>query len=128
MDTTQFFIQQETRRYESQCQSAIQRVDMAKTMWEVRRAADVSLPATLRAIRHIINRAGAGRVLEQKAEQKMGSILDAQLKEAASFSNMDERKAFLGRLRHKEWDALRGEFPILYRKADMEGQRLLAKP
>ncbi|KVP96425.1 hypothetical protein WJ97_11080 [Burkholderia ubonensis] len=126
MDAAQFFVKQQADKFERDCLSAIQQVKRAKTMWDVKRAAHVVAHPVLRGIR--LNRAGAGRLLERGAEERMDALLTEQLKEAAGLTDMEARKAFLGGLRHREWDALRGDFASLYRKADMEGQRLLAKP
>lgn len=126
MNTAQFFIDQESRRHEQNCRSAISRVARAVTMWDVKRAANVVAPSILRGMH--LDRHGAGRQLSQAAEKRLDELLMAQLKEASDIAEVDARKAFLGQLRVKEWDALRGEFAQLYRKADMEGRRLLSKP
>lgn len=126
MSAAAFFIDQETRKFESRCLSAIHQVNVARTMWEVKRASDVHPPSFLRGMN--VHRQGAARQLAHAAEQKMTALLQAQLKEAAGIADLDARRAFVGKLRHKDWDAMRGDFSMLYRKADIEGQRLLAKP
>lgn len=121
-----WFLQQESQKFESRCQMALQQVRRAETMWEVKRAADVHAPSILRGMH--LHRQGAGRQLANAAELKMTQLLDAQLKEAGSLADMDARRRFLGKLRMDDWNALRGDFAQLYRRADMEGQRLLSKP
>lgn len=125
MTTGQFLIEQECRKYESFCTSAICRVQQAKTMWEVTRAAHVPVPVLLRGM-HLDSRVGASSQLKRAAERRLAELLNDQLKEAAALADPEARKAFLGKLRHRDWSALRGEFASLYRKADMEGRRLLA--
>lgn len=122
----QFLVKQQADRYERDCESAIQRVRRAATMWDVKRASHVPAPPIIRGMR--LHFAGAARQLTLEAEKRMEALLDEQLKEAAALTDLATRKAFVGLLRHRDWDALRGEFASLYRKADLEGQRLLAKP
>lgn len=127
MDATQFLLAQQAQRFEQDCRSAQARVASARTMWEVTRAAHVVPPSLLRGVH--LHRHGTGQQqLAQAAFKRMEALLSAQLKEAADITDLEARKAFLGRLRLREWDALRGEFAALYRKADMEGRRLLANP
>lgn len=123
MDATQFFIAQESRKYEQNCRSAISQVRRASSMWEVKRASHVISPSVLRGMGH---HCGAARDLRQEAASRLESMLNEQLKAAAALTSPDERKAYLGQLRLREWDALRGEFATLYRKADMEARRLLS--
>ena len=125
MDAATWFIQQESSKHESRCQSAMQVVRRAQTMWEVKRAADVPAPSVLRGMH--LHRQGAGRQLANVAEQKMSELLDAQLKEAKAMPDLDARKAFLGKLRADQWNAMRGDYSQLYRRADIEAQRLVAK-
>lgn len=120
-----WFIQEESRKHESRCTSAIQQVRRADTMWAVKRAADIHAPSVLRGM-HLHNQ-GAGRQLKHAAEQKMGELLDAQLKEAKALPDLEVRKKFLGKLRADQWNAMRGDYSQLYRRADMEAQRLVAK-
>lgn len=125
MDAAMWFIQEESRKHESRCMSAIQTVRLARTMWDVKRAADVHAPSVLRGMH--LHKQGAGRQLQHAAEQKMSELLDAQLKEAKALPDLDARKAFLGKLRATEWNAMRGDYSQLYRRADMDAQRLVAK-
>jgi hypothetical protein len=125
MDAAMWFIQEESRKHESRCMSALQLVRSSRTMWEVKRAADVHAPSVLRGM-HLHNQ-GAGRQLKNAAEQKMSDMLDAQLTEAKALPDLDARKKFLGKLRADEWNAMRGDYSQLYRRADMDAQRLVAK-
>ena len=125
MNATQFLLAQQAPRFEQDCRSAQARVASARTMWEVNRAAHVVAPSLLRGVR--LQRQGAGQQLAQAALKRMEALLSAQLKEAAAIPDLEARKAFLGRLRMREWDALRGAFAMLYRQADMEGRKLLAQ-
>lgn len=124
MSATAFFIEQAVQRYEQDCQWAITKIAQAQTMWEVKRAAHVVAPSILRGMH--LPRAGGRQQLSHAAERKLQGMLDAQLEKAKSLTNTDARKAYLGQVRLKEWEALRGEFASLYQKADMEGRKLLA--
>lgn len=125
MDAGMWFLHEESRKHESRCSSALQLVRRAETMWAVKRAADVHAPSVLRGM-HLHNQ-GAGRQLKHAAEQKMSELLDAQLKKAKALPDLDARKAFLGKLRAEDWNAMRGDYSQLYRRADLEAQRLVAK-
>lgn len=125
MDAGMFYIQQESRRYESRCLSAVQLVNRAQTMWEVKRAADVIAPSILRGLQ--LNRQGAGRQLKSAAEAKMTDLLARQMAAAKDITDIEERQRYLGKLRANEWDALRGDFARLYQQADRAAQQLLAK-
>jgi len=124
MSNTAFFITQAVQRYEQDCRGALVKLDQAQTMWDVKRAAHVVAPSILRGMH--IPRAGGRQQLMQAAERKLQSLLDAQLEKARSLPDAETRKAYLGQLRLKDWEALRGEFARLHRKADMEGRRIVA--
>ena len=112
------------RGYEADCQSALARLPYAVTLWDVKRAAQVAQPGILRGLHwHGIS---AKLQLAQAAERRMSELLDEQLKNAAAIEDLKARKEFLGRLRMTEWDALRGDYAVLYRKADLQAQKLLA--
>ncbi|HDR9103478.1 TPA: hypothetical protein QDB04_000198 [Burkholderia vietnamiensis] len=125
MNNVQFFIQQESRRYEQLCESALRQVRQALSMLEVKRAMHVPKPSVLRGIH--LPKVGIVRELELAAERRMTALLDEQLKHAAGIADLDARKTYLGQLQSHDWIALQGDFPALCRKADIEGQRLLAE-
>lgn len=120
----QHVLHQAMRRYESDCYLALLRLPYAKTLWEVNRAAQVHLPGILRGL-HWPGQ-GVKQRLAHAAERRMSELLDAQLEKAAAIEDPKARKEYLGRLRMTEWDALRGDYAMLYRKADVEAQKLLA--
>jgi hypothetical protein len=120
----QFFVNQQVSRYEQDCQSAIAQVRRARDMWSVNRATHVTAHPVIRGYAHQL--APAKRRLAVEAEKRMEHLLDEQLKQAAAMTDIDERKAFIGKLRARDWNALRGDFARLCHKADIEGRRLLA--
>ncbi|KVP16813.1 hypothetical protein [Burkholderia ubonensis] len=121
--STEFFVSQQVRRYEQDCQSAIAQVRRAQDMWSVNRATHVNAHPIIRGYAHQL--APARRRLNMEAEQRMEHLLDEQLKQAAAMTDIEERKAYLGRLRARDWNALRGDYARLCHKADIEGRRLL---
>lgn len=126
MDQTHlhFVLDQAMRRFESDCQMALSRLPHARTLWDVKRAAQVNQPSILRGL-HWPGQ-GAKQRLAHAAERRMTELLEAQLAKATAIEDPKARKEFLGRLRMNEWDALRGDYAVLYRKADIEAQKLLA--
>jgi CRISPR/Cas system-associated endonuclease Cas1 len=125
MDSTaQFFVNQQVQRYEQDCQSAIAQVRRAPDMWSINRATHVSAHPVIRGFKHQL--APAKRRLDGEAEKRMEQLLDEQLKAAEAMTDIEERKTYLGRLRTRDWNALRGDFVRIWQKADREGRRLLA--
>jgi CRISPR/Cas system-associated endonuclease Cas1 len=121
---SQFFVNQQVQRYEQDCQSAIAQVRRAQDMWSINRATHVSAHPIIRGFKHQL--APAKRRLDVEAEKRMEQMLDEQLKTAAAMTDLEERKAYLGKLRIRDWQALRGDFVRILQKADREGRRLLA--
>ncbi len=122
--TSQFFVNQQVQRYEQDCQSAISQVRRAQDMWSINRATHVSAHPVIRGFKHQL--APARRRLDIEAEKRMESLLDEQLKTAEAMTDLDERKAYLGKLRIRDWQAMRGDFVRLLQKADREARRLIA--
>lgn len=121
----QYFVNQQVRRYEQDCQSAIAQIRRAKDMWSVNRAAHVNVHPVIRGFTHQV--APAKRRLTAEAEKRMEQLLDEHLTQAAAMVDLEERKAYLGRLRAQDWNALRGDYARLCHKADIEGRKLLAR-
>ncbi len=124
-NATHFFLDQQARRFESSCQSAIAQLDRARDMWEVVRATNVSLHPVLRGV-HLPTVQTARSRVKQAAEKRLGTLLDEQLKAASGIVDPAERKKYIGRLRAAHWDAMRGPYASLFARADLEGRRLLA--
>lgn len=122
MDATAFWIGQQTRKFEVMCSSAASRVALCKTMQEVVRAADVHAPAEVRQLVHSLR---GYRNLKAQTERRLEQLLEAQLAKISLIETLDERKTAVGQLRARDWQALRGEFASIYRKADRAGQQLL---
>lgn len=56
----------------------------------------------------------------------MKELLEGQLSVAGNIQEMSARREYVGRLRASDWNALRGEFPIVHRNAEQAAQRLLS--
>lgn len=122
--TTQFWLQQEARRCESDCFAAISRVRAATTMVDVRRCADVHVPRVLNAIRHTLS---DYRRLKQVAEQRMAELGATHLKMLQATATAAECKALRGQFLARDWQHLRGYYPRVLQDLDRESQQVLAK-
>lgn len=123
MNQTQFWIQQQTRRMESACSQAEQKVRMARSMRQVIEAAHVAIPAELRAVKNSIP--GYRRLMDS-ITHRLTQLLDEQLKALADLAGA-EHKERRGRLLSTEWCHLRGAYAPLYRRAEAESRERSAK-
>ena len=121
MAPTTFWLQQRMRTVEQQASSGLARIRHAQSMAEVVRAADVHVPAELRALKHQMRDL---RQLQLAAERRLDEMLAEQLRQLAEMT-VDAREAFRLRLLRDEWPALRGTWAMFYRKAEVESLRLL---
>lgn len=116
MDPTQFWLQQQSRRAQARFSQAEQRVRLAQNMRQVLDAANVVLPAELRALKSSVP---GYRQLQSAVTQRLTVLLEAQLKELALLHG-EEHLARRGRLISTEWCHLRGAHAPLYRRAEAE--------
>lgn len=122
MNSTQIFVNDLIRRFESNCSSAQQRLANHKTIPEVVRAGQVRADPIIRSMTRSLP---GYRQLQTALERKLESLVDEQLAAVSAEPDIEKRKEMLGKLRHREWDALRGYHAMVWRRADSGAQRLL---
>lgn len=118
------YLASETARLTSTCLSAKNSVSRAKTMADVSRAMNYPVPNVLRGMRNSIP---VVRELKHFAETKMSDLLDTQLDALKKITDTDELKQAIGRLRSREWEYLRGDYPSLSHRAKTEAEKLLGR-
>lgn len=123
MDTTMFWVRQQIGRVEAAAGSAQSQLLRAQTMAEVIRIAHVSVPAPLHALRHQIR---GLKALHLAVERRLEALLAEQLAALESLG-LDEARQHVAGLQRREWQVLRGEWASVYRKAEADAQRCLAK-
>lgn len=124
MDPTAFWLQQRMRSVEQQAASGLARIRQARTLSDVVRAADVHVPAELRALRHQLS---GLRQLQLAAERRLEELLAEQLRQLKATAE-GEREAHRLRLLREEWSALRGTWAAYYRKAEADSLRIVRQP
>lgn len=123
MDATTFWVHQQMRRVDSAASSAQSQLSRARTMAEVVRLAEVSVPGPLHALRHQIQ---GLKTLRLAVERRLEALLEVQLAALEPLS-LEEAKRQVAGLQRREWQALRGEWASVYRKAEADARRCLAE-
>lgn len=114
-------ITQRVQRVESDAANSQARLAYAKTIADVVRCADISVPAEVRFMRNSIR---GLRSLEASAERRIEDIINDRLTQIADASTWADAKAERGRF-IQECNVLRGKYSRQYGHADRESQRLV---
>ena len=120
-DALQAHLHTLSQRLDRECSGAIMRIQRARQMAEAVRATNVTVPPEIRAVARV--QPGYRRMLSS-AETRLEQILKEQL-EAMKSATLAEAEALFAQYRQKDWQALRGTYATLYRRGEIEGQRLL---
>ena len=107
------------RKIEGDCNSHAARVNAAKTLAEVVRAAEVIVKPELRAIRHSIP---GLRRLDSQAQNRIAELTRARIQAIREAATVQGARSLRGKLM-VECNVLRGKFPMQYNVADRESQR-----
>lgn len=122
-DTTLLFmLGQALRRLDSDSSFARSTIERARTMREVKHAANVH-PAPY--IRHLPQCRRIVNDVRTAGEAKMEALLADQLRVLANSADVETMRQATGRLAVNEWCFLRGTFSRIYAKAERESGRLL---
>ena len=123
MDATTIWVRQQLRRVDAAASSAQSQLSRPLTMAEVVRLAQVSVPAPLHALRHKIQ---GLKTLRLAVERRLEVLLVEQLVALEPLS-LEEAQKHVAGLQRREWQALRGEWASIYRKAEADACRCLAQ-
>jgi hypothetical protein len=120
----EYWIEQETRLFETDCSLAIRKIQSAKDMKQIKIASQVYAPHAVRYLQHTL--------LEYKrmcstAENKMEELGQAQIKNLESINSKEDCLKEISKLKYNDWQNLRGEYAHIYRKLDRMAESLLYK-
>jgi hypothetical protein len=115
------YISQLVQRVEADAASQAARIAHARTLEEVVRFADISIPSQIRFMRNSIR---GLRSLETTAERRIEEMIKVRLDKIAAANSAVEAKAERGRF-IQECSRLRGTYSRQYGHADRESQRLV---
>ncbi|MEX3984270.1 hypothetical protein AB4Y45_35525 [Paraburkholderia sp. EG287A] len=108
-------------QFEGDCQAASMRIHRSREMRDVVRATEISIRPELRAVSRTLP---GYRRMHAAAERRLEELLKEQL-DALKAAPLAEAEALYLRYRQKDWQALRGAYATLYRRGEIQGQRLL---
>lgn len=114
------YITAELRKFAVECLNARTAVSRARTIAEVKRAADVQPGAVIRQLVHSLS---DYRALQIEAEEKALQIARRELEQLARTS-LSARDKAVGRFRQSVLHPLRGDFATTYRIVERELRRL----
>lgn len=121
--TTQFWIQQQTRKVESQAIMNRNRVIQAKTFGDVIRLAQITIPPEIRCLKNTIP---GVRSLHNAIEVKIAELLESRLADLAKIEVLTELQAGHARLM-QDCRLLRGDYGHFYSIAERRGSLLRFK-
>lgn len=117
-----FFLHQKVRQFENQASSALHRINVAKTMRDVKFAADLHPDALIRHAHEVTRE--KQRVL-RAATDRMSELLDIQLEEMRMLPTAQDMKDWRGRMLQHHWPYLRGAYAQVYVRADRTSQSII---
>jgi hypothetical protein len=110
------------RRFDSNCISALSRARVLTSIPEVVQCARVTADPVIRSL---TRSQPSFRNLRSGIEARLNTLIDQQIKKAADEPHLERRKALIGQFRARDWQALRGDFAMQWRRADNEATKLL---
>ncbi|MDK9702452.1 MAG: hypothetical protein OEL20_04880 [Sulfuritalea sp.] len=123
MNATQFFIQQQLAKAESNASSALSQLRTAKTIEQIVRASHVDIPGTVRALKHMVH---SLKAVERLAEERIESLIDEQVKAIHAAATPEEAEALANSFMRRQVPALRGRFSRQYQYAERALRQALA--
>jgi hypothetical protein len=109
---------------EVDCRVRMTKVRHASRMKDVIQLKDVRLADELR------NRAPEIRGINQlqlAAEVRMREILDGHMQELRALRDVQSLEAARNHFLHRQWHYLKGVYPLLYREAEVESDKLIGR-
>lgn len=109
---------------ETECHLRMTKIRQNSRMKDVAQLREVPLPESLRAQATQIR---ALHQLDVTAEQRMREILDTHLVELRAQRDVRGLEQLRSHFLHREWMHLKGIYPLLYRAAENESNKLLIR-
>lgn len=114
----------ETQAVEAECSQRMSKIRQNTRIKDVLQLKDVQLSDKLRPFSLQIR---ALHQLESAAELRMREILDGHLVEMRAQRDLVALEQLRSHFIHREWTHLKGVYPLLYRMAETESEKLLAR-
>ena len=114
----------ETQAVEADCNQRMTKIRQNTRMKDVIQLKQVTLSEKLRPYALHIR---ALHQLEEAAELRMREILDGHLVELRAQHNLPALEQLRSHFLHREWSHLKGLYPLLYRNAETESEKLIVR-
>ena len=109
---------------EVECRLRMTKIRQVSRMKDVLQLNDIRLTEELRARAPEIR--GINQ-LQLAAEMRMREILDGHMQELRAVRDVQSLEAARSHFLHREWHCLKGVYPLLYREAEVESDKLLGR-
>lgn len=114
----------ETLSVEADCHQRMSKIRQNMRMKDVIQLKEVTLSEKLRPFMVQIR---ALHQLEAAAELRMREILDGHLVELRAQRDLPALEQLRSHFLHREWSHLKGVYPLLYRAAETESEKLMVR-
>ena len=114
----------ETQAVEADCHQRMTKIRQNSRMKDIIQLKAVTLSEKLRPFMLHIR---ALHQLEEVAELRMREILDGHLVELRAQREMAALEQLRSHFLHREWSHLKGVYPLLYRSAETESEKLIVR-
>lgn len=114
----------ETQAVEAECQQRMSKIRQNMRIKDVIQLKDVTLSEKLRPYMLQIR---ALHQLEAAAELRTREILDGHLVEMRVQRDLPALEQLRSHFLHREWTHLKGSYPLLYRMAETESEKLVVR-
>ncbi len=109
---------------EADCHQRMTRLRQSTRMKDVMQMKEVTLSARLRPYMLQIR---ALHQLEEAAELRLREILDGHIVELRAQRALDALEQLRSHFLHREWIHLKGVYPLIYRAAEVESEKLIVR-
>ena len=117
-------IEDRIREVEADCSMQMTKIRQVSRMKDVVQLREVRLDEDLRPRAPEIR--GVNQ-LQLAAETRMREILDGHMHELRAQRDMQMLEQARSHFLHREWSCLKGVFPLLYREAEIESERIISR-
>ena len=117
-------IEDRIREVEADCSMQMTKIRQVSRMKDVVQLQEVRLDEDLRPRAPEIR--GVNQ-LQLAAETRMREILDGHMHELRAQRDMQMLEQARSHFLHREWSCLKGVFPLLYREAEIESEKIISR-
>ncbi len=117
-------LEEKIRLAELDCHLRSAKIRQSASMKDVSQLRDMVLRGDLREKSHLIR--GLTQ-LTHTAETRMRELLDIHMIELRTQTDMQNFEQLRSHLLHREWTFMKGPFPLMYREAENESEKLLRR-